>query len=139
MFLMEINNCDISSYEFKLLATYALMVGSAFVAIDSLDDTQRSAISKLDETIHQITRSIRASNSESDHSNYEVIMPRLFYNLYRSSGKRTADGLKVISHSAPEMLPDALVRGYKGKASDLVQLPFQDTKCISQDYIYRCS
>lgn len=45
----------------------------------------------------------------------------------------------MINHSAPEQLPDALVKGYKGKASDLVQLPFQDTKCISQDYIYRCS
>ena len=66
-------------------------------------------------------------------------MPRLFYSLQRSGSKRTVDGLKVISHTACELLPDALVRGYKGKASDLVQLPFQDTKCISQDYIYRCS
>jgi hypothetical protein len=48
VFLMEINNCDIASFEFKLLATYALMVGSAFLVIDSLDDSERSATKKLD-------------------------------------------------------------------------------------------
>ena len=58
IFLLEINNCPMESYEFKLLATYTLMIGSAFVVVDSLVQKDRSSIQKLDDIIHEITSKI---------------------------------------------------------------------------------
>jgi hypothetical protein len=63
-------------------------------------------------------------------------MPRLFYSLERGAG-RGREELGSIGFCAREALPDALVRGYSGKSSDLVQLPFLDTKCVSEEYVRR--
>ena len=46
------------SYEFKLLATYTLMIGSVFVVVDSLMQNDRSSILKLDDIINEITTKI---------------------------------------------------------------------------------
>lgn len=52
---------------------------------------------------------MKASSNEETNKSYEIIMPRLFYSLYRSSSKKISDGLKAINHCALEYLPNALV------------------------------
>ena len=37
-----------NSYEFKLLTTYMLMIGSAFVVVEGLKQGEKSSIQKLD-------------------------------------------------------------------------------------------
>ena len=66
-------------------------------------------------------------------------MPKLFYNLYRPSTKKATSNLKAINYPAFELLPDALVKTYKGSSKDLTQLPLLDTKCISEEYVVRAS
>jgi hypothetical protein len=59
-------------------------------------------------------------------------MPRIFYHLYRPKTKKQASTLKSIEYHATELLPDALVKSYQGKVSDMMHLPLLDTKCISE-------
>ena len=87
----------------------------------------------------QITTKISSNiRNEEDNRTYEAIMPKIFYNLFRPSGKKTGN-LKTITYAVSEILPDALVRSYKGNSNDLIHLPFQDTKCISKEYIEQVS
>ena len=67
------------------------------------------------------------------------ILPRLFFNLYRPTTRKATSNLRSINFHASELLPDALVKTYKGDSRDLVQLPILDTKCISEEYITRVS
>lgn len=90
IFFLEISNCDINSQDFKILSTYALLIGSAFITLEAVGSTGPSPIEELDQVIAEVVDRLTPSRIEEGHraqKNSDIFLPKIYYNLQRSSGR----------------------------------------------------
>lgn len=118
------------------------MIGSAFVVIDDLKAGEHSALEQFDFMLTQIVDQITPSKLEESGKKSQrrsVFLPEFFYFLRRNQQKKENSHLSIVNSFIEERLPDALVTSYQGDQTELVHLPFLDTKCISEEYMRKVS
>lgn len=100
IFLLEINGCQLHSQEFKVLLTYAIMIGSAFVVVDDLKPAELTALEQFDHTLAEIIDQITPSRLQANDRQAQkrnLFLPEFFYFLRRTQTRKEKQTLSVVS------------------------------------------
>ena len=110
------------------------MTCSTVVVLESLaSDQGSSSLEKLDQTLNEMVK-----KTDSDKK-WDIFMPQMFFYLSRKNASTSKQGLKVVTASLCEQIPDAKAKEFKGDDRQLAHVPFLDHSCISEKYIERVS